>query len=267
MCMEDHCHYGDPAPPARRLRRREVLELAGIGALIAACGGGTVTASPSPTGARLIEGFTWYKQSAFRWRGERTVYIDPWGLSGDLSEADLVLVTHIHQDHFSPDDVKKVTGAKTTLVAPKDVAAILTGNVRAVAPGDRVEVAGIKVEAVPAYNIVESRLQAHPRTNGWVGYVIELPGRTIYHAGDTDDVAELRALKADVAFVPIGGRFTMDVKEAAGLVKAMRPKLAVPMHYGFFPGAGKGSDGEAFSAEASPVEVHVLTPLTPFVTP
>ena len=226
-----------------------------------------------------LDRFTWYKQSAYRWKGDRlVVYIDPWGLTGDLPQADLVLITHYHFDHFSPagefrdpnksfapkgdGDLAKIVRAKTVIVAPHDVAAELSGNVRAVRPGDRIEAAGLKIEAVPAYNTVEERLGAHPQRNAWVGYVLELGGTTYYHAGDTDHLPELDRVKADVAFVPIGGTYTMDASEAAGLVKALRPKLAVPMHYGFV--VGGPSEGDRFRREAQPVEVKLMTPTNTF---
>jgi L-ascorbate metabolism protein UlaG (beta-lactamase superfamily) len=219
--------------------------------------------------ASLLGGFTWYKQSAFRWRSEAfTVYIDPWGLSGDVQPADLILITHAHSDHFSPQDIKRVQGPKTVIVAPRDVAKELTGSVKAVAPGERLEpISRVRIETVPAYNIAEQRLDFHPKRNGWVGYVLELDGRTYYHAGDTDHLPELERLKTQVAFLPIGGHYVMDVSEAAGLAKKMFPRLAVPMHYGFVEGVGKGSDGERFKREAQPVTVEVLTPQEKFANP
>ena len=215
----------------------------------------------------MLESFTWYKQSAFRWKGERlVVYIDPWGLSGDLPPADLILITHAHGDHFEPEDIAKVKAAKTVQVAPADVAQKLSGNVKTVKPGDRIDAAGVKLETVPAYNIVPGRTENHPKANNWVGYVIEIGGHRHYHAGDTDHLPELERIRTDVAFLPIGGAgFTMDVNEAAALAKAMKPKIAVPMHYGgYFAGVGKGSDGERFKTAASPVEVQVMTPVVPF---
>src|SRR5439155_1672818 len=169
------------------------------------------------------EAFTWYKQSAFRWKGEKlVVYIDPWGLVGDLPPADLILITHAHGDHYEKSDIAKVKASKTAFVAPADVAKELSGKVTAVKPGDRVDVAGVKIEAVPAYNVDPARLQAHPKANNWVGYLMQLGGRTYYHAGDTDRLPELEKIRTDVAFVPIGdGGFVMTVDEAAGLVKAM----------------------------------------------
>ena len=214
----------------------------------------------------MLEAFTWYQQSALRWKGERLVmYIDPWGLGGDLPPADLVLITHAHGDHYSTDDLAKIRAPKTVFVAPADVAKELSGNVKAVKPGERLEAAGVKFETVPAYNSKPDRLEAHPKKNNWVGYVLTLAGRTYYHAGDTDHNPELEQIRADVAFVPIGdGGFVMTVDEAAALAKAMKPKLAVPMHYGFYPGVGVPSDGERFKKAAAPVEVTVMKPMNPF---
>ena len=214
----------------------------------------------------MLENFTWYKQSALRWKDERlVVYIDPWGLQGDLPPADVVLITHAHGDHYSGDDIRKVKGQKTVLVAPADVAKELSGNVKVVRPGARVDAGGLKLETVPAYNIDPARLQAHPKANNWVGYLVTLGGRTYYHAGDTDHLPELERVKTDVAFVPIGdGGYVMTVDEAAALVKAMKPKLAVPMHYGFFPGVGVEADGERFKKAAAGVDVRILKPVNPF---
>jgi len=215
----------------------------------------------------VLENFIWYQQSGFRWKGEKLVlYIDPWNIKGDLPPADLVLITHAHGDHYSSDDLKKIKGAKTVFVAPADVARELSGNVKAVRPGERVDAAGVKLETVPAYNADPARLQAHPKANAWVGYVMQLAGRTYYHAGDTDHLPELEKIKTDVAFVPIGnGGFVMTVEEAAALVKAMKPKVAVPMHYGFYPGVGVEADGPRFKKAAAGVEVHIFKPVNEFV--
>jgi L-ascorbate metabolism protein UlaG (beta-lactamase superfamily) len=209
----------------------------------------------------MLEKFTWYKQSAYKWQGDGlTIYIDPWDIPDDDSPADVVFITHAHFDHFSKTDLEKVTKSETTIVAPRDVAAELSGSVIAVTPGDKGEAGGVTFEAVPAYNIVESRLDFHPKSNNWVGYLLRLDDKTYYHAGDTDHLPELERLATHVAFVPIGGTYCMDVDEAAGLVKAMRPDVAVPMHYGFVEGVGKGDDGHRFRDAASPVAVELLEP-------
>jgi L-ascorbate metabolism protein UlaG (beta-lactamase superfamily) len=210
----------------------------------------------------MLDGFTWFKQSAYRWDGDgRTVYIDPWGLDTQ-DPADAIFITHAHFDHFSLEDIDKVRTRKTRIVAPSDVALEISGEVTPVVPGDSLEVSGIKVQAVPAYNVVESRLDAHPKDNRWVGYLLTLGSATYYHAGDTDHLPELSEVRTDVAFLPIGGTYTMDASEAAGMAKAIGPQVAVPMHYGFV--VGTPADAERFAAEADPVKVHTFTPVNPF---
>ena len=211
----------------------------------------------------MLDRFTWFKQSAFRFAGDGlVVYIDPWGVNADDDPADLILITHAHFDHFQPEDIAKISTASTELAAPHDVAAELSGDVTAVAPGEAYELAGVRFTTVPAYNVREERLDMHPRSNRWVGYVLDLGDSGYYHAGDTDHVPELDAVKSDVAFVPIGGTFTMDPSEAAGLVRTITPKIAVPMHYGFV--VGSPSDADRFRNEASPVKVETLSPVHPF---
>jgi L-ascorbate metabolism protein UlaG (beta-lactamase superfamily) len=212
---------------------------------------------------RVLDRFTWYRQSAYLWKGDGiNVYIDPWGVTGD-PPADVVFITHAHGDHYDAESLDKVVRqGSTKFVAPADIAAELRGDVTPVAPGDSGEVAGIKFQAVPAYNVVEERLEMHPRSNNWVGFILDLGEFSYYHAGDTDHVPELDSVKADVSFVPIGGTYTMEVMEAAELVKAQRPKLAVPMHYGFV--VGTPADADRFKREASPVEVEFMEPTNPF---
>jgi L-ascorbate metabolism protein UlaG (beta-lactamase superfamily) len=214
----------------------------------------------------MLEGFTWFRQAAMRYaRDGLTLYIDPWGTGPEDAPADLILITHAHDDHLQPSEIERLSGPDTKVVAPRDVAKELSGDVTAVAPGESHEVAGVRFETVPAYNVAEERLDMHPKANAWVGYVIELGRRRYYHAGDTDALTELESLTTDVAMVPIGGTYTMDAREAAGLVRAMRPQLAVPMHYGFV--VGSPSDADRFEKEAAPVRVEVLKPTNPFELP
>ena len=211
----------------------------------------------------MLEGITWYRQAALRFTdGEQTVYIDPWGTDGAAPPADLILITHAHDDHFQPDEIARLSSSGAKIVAPHDVAAELSGDVTPVAPGESHEVAGVRFTTVPAYNTAEERLEKHPKANRWVGYVLELPSGTYYHAGDTDHVPELDDVKTDVAFLPIGGTYTMDAAEAAGLARSIEPRIAVPMHYGFV--VGSPSDAECFRDLATPVPVQILTPQNPF---
>jgi L-ascorbate metabolism protein UlaG (beta-lactamase superfamily) len=205
----------------------------------------------------LLERFTWYRQAAFRWAGDGlTVYIDPWMVPEGQDPADVIFLTHAHDDHFSPQDIDGLRKEDTAIVAPRDVAGELSGQVTSVGPGDSGEVKGLRYQAVPAYNTLEERLDYHPKSNGWVGYLLSLGGQDVYHAGDTDHLPELEPLEAAAAFVPVGGTYTMDPIQAAGLVKAMRPGVAVPMHYGFL--CGNSDDAERFRDEASPVKVEIL---------
>ena len=203
----------------------------------------------------IIDVFT---HSSIRVRSERgVIYADPFKMREEPHDADYVFVTHEHYDHFSPEDIAKVAGESTVLVVPESMEdkalkdtdgkyAIIT-----VSPGASFELDNISFEAVPAYN----RLKPfHPRSAGWVGYVIDIGEEKIYIAGDTDLTAEARQVRCDVALVPIGGTYTMNARQAAELVNTIRPKAAIPTHYGSVVGAEK--DSEIFTSNVDPV-IHV----------
>lgn len=214
----------------------------------------------------MLERLTWFWQSGYRWTGDGlTVYIDPKNVPEDFEPADVIFITHAHFDHFSPEDLERLRGSETVVVAPRDVARDLSGEVIPVEPGQTVDARGVKAEAVPAHNVLEHRLASHPRDKGWVGYVLTLGDMTLYHAGDTDHLPELESIRATVSLLPIGGGdFTMDPAEAAALARAQGPATAVPMHYGFVEGCGGPAEAELFRREAAPVEVRILDPLSPF---
>ncbi|RLG02733.1 MAG: MBL fold metallo-hydrolase, partial [Thaumarchaeota archaeon] len=133
-----------------------------------------------------------------------------------------------------------------------------SGIIKLVRPGDKVEVKGAKIEAVPAYNVNKFRSPGvvyHPKEEGSVGYVIELDGVRIYHAGDTDFIPEMRNLEVDVALIPVSGTFVMTAEEAAEAVNTFKPKVAIPMHYGAI--VGDKSDAERFKKLAE-VDVVIL---------
>jgi len=206
-----------------------------------------------------MENVTWFKQSGFFFDGERRLYIDPWDTPDDAPGADLIFITHAHYDHFDKETIERIRKEDTVIVAPADVSRELEGSVLAIAPGQEHTVEGISFITVPAYNLNKD---FHPRENNWVGYIFTLGGKRYYHAGDTDRVPEMKEVTADVALVPIGGTYTMDAKEAAAAVSEdIKPKLAVPMHYGFV--VGKPEDGELFK-ELSTIPVEILNPRVPF---
>ncbi len=204
----------------------------------------------------FIEVFT---QSSIRIRdGERTIYIDPFRLSQQPHDADLILITHDHYDHFSPEDIAKAAGKNTTLIVPKkmeDTAREVLNVVKrieTVEPGGCREVEGVTLETVPAYNLLKP---FHPKSAGWVGYILKAGGKRIYISGDTDATKEAKAVRCDIAMIPIGGTYTMDAPKAAELVNAIGPQIAIPTHYGSI--VGKPSDGEIFAkAVKAPVKVE-----------
>lgn len=200
----------------------------------------------------MLEKVRWLGHGSFKLTGEKVAYIDPWELEGQPEIADLILITHEHHDHCSPEDVARISGPNTVVVTTGDCAAKLGVDARIVKPGDRLTVQGVDIEAVPAYNINKT---FHPRENGWVGYIVTWDGLRIYHAGDSDHVPEMDTLQVDVALLPVGGKYTMTASEAAAAANAMRPRLAVPMHWGRVVGAR--SDAERFR-ELCQVPVEIL---------
>src|SRR5512136_2451304 len=184
-----------------------------------------------------VKKMAWLGHDCFRIDAGKTLYIDPYQiLSG--TKADLILVSHDHFDHCSPKDVAKIQQPKTVIVTEKDSAKKLKGDVRVLKPGDAVTVGGVKGEAVPSYNVDKD---FHPKKNGWLGFIIEMGGVRIYHAGDTDFIPEMKDFRVDIALIPVSGTYVMTVDQALKATLAMKPKLAIPMHYG----AIVGSDEDA----------------------
>ncbi|MBQ3918374.1 MAG: MBL fold metallo-hydrolase, partial [Oscillospiraceae bacterium] len=146
--------------------------------------------------------------------GDRVIYADPFRIQGEPHDADIIFITHEHFDHFSSEDIEKVKKDGTVIVVPESMAGKVHGAVT-IKAGDRTVIGGIEVEAVRAYNKL---LPFHPKSAGWVGYILTVGGSRIYIAGDTDATDEAKAVRCDIALVPIGGKFTMDAKAAAALV-------------------------------------------------
>lgn len=176
------------------------------------------------------------------------IYSDPYKIEKEKHDADIILITHDHYDHYSEEDIEKVMKEDTIIVAPK-TAKIFNKikNKVEVIPNEKYEVNGIKIETIPAYNI---KKQFHPKANEWVGYILEIEGKRYYIAGDTDITPENQQIKCDIAFVPVGGTYTMDYKEAAELINIIKPKIAIPMHYGSI--VGTKQDAENFKKLLNP---------------
>lgn len=183
----------------------------------------------------MLEDITVLCHSSIKINKEKVIYIDPFKIDRNYNDADIIFITHDHYDHYSEDDIDKVRKNDTIIVAPEGLLTKLLRKgfrqdyIITVEPDEEDMVEGIKFETIPAYN---TNKQFHPKENGWVGYIIEIRGIRYYIAGDTDITEENKKVKCDVAFVPVGGTYTMDFKEAAGLVNEIKPKIAIPIHYG-----------------------------------
>lgn len=180
------------------------------------------------------------------------IYIDPYQIKKDFLQADIILITHEHFDHFSIEDIKKIAKADTSIVGPKVIEKKLTFPIKTISPGEKLNIKGIEIEGVPAYNLNKS---FHPKSHAYLGFIITVDGSRIYHAGDTDFIPEMKTLKADIVLLPIGGTYTMDAKEAAEAANAINPKFAVPMHWGSIVGSQR--DAQAFK-EMCKTEVKIL---------
>jgi len=190
----------------------------------------------------------WLGHDAFRLDGPPVIYFDPWKLRGKLPPADLILVSHQHDDHCSPKDIARIRGPNTIVVAPTIALAKLPGA-RGVRPGDHLSAAGVEIEAVPAYNVNKFRspgVPFHPKEAGHVGYVVTVAGVRLYFAGDTDAIPEMADVKCDVALLPVSGTYTMTAEEAVEAARLLRDPLVAPMHYG--SGIGDPQDGPRFAA-------------------
>ena len=196
----------------------------------------------------------WLGHASFKICYEDTViYIDPWKIEESPGDATLVLVSHSHHDHYSPEDILKVSGPDAKLIASADIVAKEKVG-EAIIPGLVIELEDVQIRGVAAYNPEKA---FHPKTNNWVGFLIEIGSKQIYYAGDTDLTEEIKNLKyiIDVALLPVGGTYTMNAEEAAEATKYIKPALAIPYHWGDI--IGSQEDAEKFAALAG-CEVKIL---------
>ncbi len=191
----------------------------------------------------------WLGHDSFVLQGSRTLVLDPFKAKG-MYKADILLISHEHYDHLSPDDIRRFANSETTFVAPRICEAPLREfpqEKKFVEPGSKIDVKGVHIEAVPAYNLNKYKAPGvffHPKADGRVGYVVTLDGVRFYHAGDSDATPEMKSLDVDVALLPVSGTYVMTAEEAAEAAKAMRVKVVVPMHINSI--IGTRADAEKF---------------------
>jgi L-ascorbate metabolism protein UlaG (beta-lactamase superfamily) len=218
-----------------------------------------------------MENVKWFGHASFSFvdqNGNQIYYVDPFDLKvKNLEKADIVFITHAHQDHFSQSDIQRIVKDTTVFVAPPDILEnIDVSDERKikVEPNRHYEVKGFKFQTIPAYNNHPDKLQYHPKENNWVGYIFYLNGKKIYHAGDSDFIPEMKALRdmrLDVAMLPIGGKFTMEEKEAAAAANVIAAKVTVPIHYRRLLGEKFEQTEENFKKLVTNSEVIILEEL------
>lgn len=178
-------------------------------------------------------------QSSIRIEKEKTIYFDPYKIEEKVNDADYIFITHNHYDHFSIEDIKKCMNENTKIIITEDLykdtlqLGFKEKDIISVLPNNNYEVGNISFTTVSAYNIAK---EFHPKENNWVGYIININNIKYYIAGDTDITDEARKVKCDIAFLPVGGTFTMDYQEAAILANEIEPKIVIPIHYGSLVG-------------------------------
>ena len=195
----------------------------------------------------------WLGHASFKLKGTKTVYIDPWKISPD-EKADIILITHPHFDHFSPEDIGKIQKPETIIVGPKDSIKGIEGNIKELEPGQSLELSDIKIQTFVSYN---KNKEFHPRKNNWLSFLIRMDGTSVFHTGDADDIKDFHSIKTDVLLIPVSGTYVMNYKEASSLANIMKPKLCIPMHWGDI--VGSEDDAKKFK-KVSKSQVEILKP-------
>ncbi len=192
---------------------------------------------------KILENLIWLGHDGFLLKaGGQNIYFDPFRLKGDLPKADLLLISHEHFDHCSPEDIAQIATPETQIITEPNSAKKLSGRIKIMKPGESCEVDNIKIEAVPSYNLNK---KFHPRDKKWLGFIVTVEGVRVYHAGDTDHIPEMKEIRADIALLPVSGTYVMTPEEAAAAALDINPQVALPMHFGDI--VGTREDAESFA--------------------
>ena len=198
-----------------------------------------------------------YNQASIKITGSKTIYFDSYLLEEENHDADIIFITHDHYDHYDEDSIRKAMNNKTILVVPtilKDKATKLTNNILVVEPNNTYTIDNIVIDAIPSYN---TDAPYHPKEKDYVGYNVTMDDTKYYIMGDTSRTVATDQVKTDICFVPIGGIYTMNVEEAIDYINYLKPKKAIPIHYGSI--VGDISLGETFKKNINKeIEVEIL---------
>ncbi|MCJ7616933.1 MAG: MBL fold metallo-hydrolase [Desulfobacterales bacterium] len=203
----------------------------------------------------LLKNIKWLGHSGFAINAhDKIIVIDPFQVKESIP-ADIILITHSHYDHCSVKDIDKIKKSDTVIVTEAESAKKLSGDVRVVKPGDKITISGVQIEAVEAYNTNKA---FHPKTNGWLGFIITVDGIRIYHAGDTDLIPEMDKFEVDIALLPVSGTYVMTADEAVEAAKRLKPEIAIPMHFDSI--VGSKEDAVKFKKDLEGIcEVELLS--------
>ena len=199
-------------------------------------------------------------QSSIRLELDKVIYFDPYKIEEKVNDADIIFITHNHYDHMDIDSINNVKNNNTIIVAPKSMEEVISKidfkDYIYLNPNEEIDIDRLNIKTIPAYNLTKP---FHPKENNWLGYVIKINNITYYVAGDTDKTEENSQVKCDIAFIPIGGKFTMDIAEATELVKIINPKVVIPIHYGSI--IGTKEDGKIFRSNLNNTDIEVIEKL------
>jgi L-ascorbate metabolism protein UlaG (beta-lactamase superfamily) len=190
----------------------------------------------------ILDNLHWLGHASFRLDGPPVIYFDPVDIGSEPPPADIILISHPHDDHFSMPDIQLISGPETVIITIPSMAGMFEmldieyAEVRGAQPGEQMTVGSVEIETVPAYNI---DTDWHPQDAGHLGFIVTTEGERLYFAADTDRIPEMAGIDCDVALLPVVGTYTMDIEQAAQAAADIGPKVAVPMH-------NRGADLDAF---------------------